>query len=230
MAGSHLSRLKSKNLLEAKKNFVKKNTYVKSIKLNKDNNYSSLIDSYYINEESLSFDEQLDFLNRQIKFIAPLVLMDGYKFKTPFLHKPYIDFMLSIDNKYRLDQSLYKKILINSFPKEFSYKTKLNFGLPLGVSENLVFLKKLEDKITRTLKLSKGKWVNYIDFDEKIRSKQDFKDIISYNILDLKKRDIIHWIDLENILNNHLSSKVNYSDALLVLASLEIHLKSGLKL
>jgi hypothetical protein len=42
--------------------------------------------------------------------------------------------------------------------------------------------------------------------------------------------NIIDWLDIEDMLKNYLSKKGNYADALIVLASLEIHLKSGLKL
>ncbi len=35
--------------------------------------------------------------------------------------------------------------------------------------------------------------------------------------------------DIEEILNNHLTNKANYADALIVLTSLEIHLKRGVK-
>lgn len=36
-------------------------------------------------------------------------------------------------------------------------------------------------------------------------------------------------IDMEEILDNHLFGKVNYSDALIVLTSLEVHFKCGMK-
>ena len=79
-------------------------------------------------------------------------------------------------------------------------------------------------------KLSGGKGINYLDFNEKIRTKKDLKDVIINNVMDLKQRNIIEWINIEEILNNHLTNKGNYADALIVLASLEIHLKNGLKI
>jgi len=230
LAGSHLSSIQSSNIEEAKHNFTKKNTYVKSIQLSQNDDFQNLIDIHCIDESKLTLDEQLDFQNRQTKFIAPIVLMDGYDLEAPFLYQPYIDFMLSVDNKYRADQNLYKKILLKTFPKEFSYKTKTNFGLPLGASNSRIFIKRVEDKILRTLRLSSGKGINYLDFNEKIRTKKDLREIISSNVLDLKRRDILGWIDIEQILNNHLSRKGEFADALIVLASLEIHLKSGLEL
>ena len=79
-------------------------------------------------------------------------------------------------------------------------------------------------------KLSGGKGINYLDFNEKIRTKKDLKDVIINNVMDLTQRNIIEWIDIEKVLNNHLANKGNYADALIVLASLEVHLKSGMKL
>ena len=79
-------------------------------------------------------------------------------------------------------------------------------------------------------KLSGGKGINYLDFNEKIRTKKDLKDVIINNVMDLKQRNIIEWINIEEILTNHLANKGDYADALIVLASLEIHLKSGMKI
>ncbi len=67
------------------------------------------------------------------------------------------------------------------------------------------------------------------DCNEKIRTKNDLSDVICSNVMDLKQRDILLWIDIEEILKNHLASKSNHADALIVLASLEVHLKSGFK-
>lgn len=214
----------------AKKKFIKKNKYVSSINLTNGLNFKDLIECDLIDKEYLTFDEQLDFQNRQVKYIAPHVLMHGYKYNTPFLYQPWLDFMLSVPNSLRKEQYLYKKILVNTFTKEFSYKTKTNYGLPLGVSRKIIFTKRVINKILRMTKLSSEKGINYLDFDDKIRTKKDLREIMSKNIRDLNSRNIIDWIDIEEILNNHLSKKRNYADALIVLASLEIHLKSGLKI
>lgn len=146
-----------------------------SIDLTNGLNFEDLIESKLIDKASLTLDEQLDFQNRQTKYIAPHVLMRGYEYKTPFLNQSWIDFMLSIPNSFRRDESLYRKILLNSFPKEFSYKTKTNFGLPLGASKNAIFAKRVVDKLLRMTKLSSGKGINYLDFNEKIRTKKDLK-------------------------------------------------------
>ena len=230
LAGSKLTNEPSTSLELAKKQFIKKNTYVRSMDLTNGIDFEGLVECDLIDEFSLTLDEQLDFQNRQTKYIAPHVLMRGYEYKTPFLNQSWIDFMLSIPNSFRRDESLYRKILLNSFPKEFSYKTKTNFGLPLGASKNAIFAKRVVDKLLRMTKLSSGKGINYLDFNEKIRTKKDLKDVIRTNVMDLKQRNIIEWIDIEEILNNHMLNRGNYADALIVLASLEIHLKNGLRI
>lgn len=209
-------------------NFINKNKYTRSINLDDLLN----IDHYLLDEIkiNLTMDEIYDFKNRQLKFIAPHVLMNGFDYKLPFLEKSFFDFMLSAPNKYRFNQFLYKEILLKFFPKEFSYKTKTNFGLPLKATKQRVFVKRVQDKISRTIGLGAPVNINYLDFNKKIREKEDLRKIISNNILDLKQRNIVDWIDIERILTTHLSGKGNHADALIVLASLEIHLKTGLKL
>lgn len=227
LAGSKLSNESSLSLDIAKMLFIKKNTFVTSIDLNNGVNFEELIESNLIDSSFLTLDEQLDFQNRQVKYIASHVLMKGYSHKTPFLYQPWVDYMLSLPNRYRINQILYKNILVHTFPNAFRYKTKTNYGLPLGASKNAVYTKRLIDKILRMTKMSKGKEVNYIDFNDKIRTKKDLKDVISNNVIDLNQRGIIDWVNIKDILDNHLSNKGNYADALIVLASLEFHLKSG---
>lgn len=210
--------------------FIKKNIYTKSVPLGKSDEVKALIGLPRVNNKLLTRHEAIDFENRQLKFIAPHVLMNGFDYKLPFLEKSFFDFMLSAPNKYRLNQLLYKEILLKLFPKEFSYKTKTNFGLPLKATKQRVLVKRVQDKISRTIGIGSPVTTNYLDFNKKIREKEDLRKIISNNILDLKQRNIVDWIDIERILTTHLSGKGNHADALIVLASLEIHLKTGLKL
>jgi len=65
---------------------------------------------------------------------------------------------------------------------------------------------------------------------KELLNRSDLKNIIHENIMDLKQRKIIDWIDIDSIWDRHINKKANYADALLVLASLEIHLKAGKKL
>lgn len=227
IAGSKLDS--SLNKGEEFTKFLKNNLYTKSLSFGELNELAEIVEPAILDNNVLTSLEEIDFINRQLKYIAPHVLMDGFDYKLPFLNKDFFDFMLSIPNKYREGQYLYKKILLHTFPKEFSLKTKTNLGLPLRASPARRFLKKVENKVAHIMRLE-NKSVNYLDFNYHIRNKPDLRAVISVNVMDLKKRDIVNWIDPEQILNAHISGKANHADALIVLASLEIHLKTGLKL
>jgi hypothetical protein len=229
--GRHTHINKADNWNQAILNSFHENQYTRSIKLSNCtyNNYFNLVDYDKNYEEVFEFEHVIDLMNRQIKFIAPHVLMKGLNYKTLF-NNDLSDFANSIPNKYRENQILYKEMFIKAYPELFSIRTKNSNGLSLNASKNAIFIKKVQDKVLRALKLSSAKGTNYLDFNEKIRTKKDLRDIISMNVMDLKSRNIIDWIDIELILKNHLSNKGDFADALIVLASLEIHLKSGLKL
>lgn len=175
---------------------------------------------------SITDFEILDYENRQLKFIAPHVLMKGFDYKTPFLNQDLFDFYLSIDNKYRENQYLYKEILIRKYPKLFSYPTKNSLGLPLNTSKAQVFTKKVYNKIKRKFKLGINENVNYLNFDLAIRENSELRNIIRESINDLNERKIVNWCNIVDIYENHIKSENDYGKALVLLASLEIHMKS----
>ena len=68
---------------------------VKSVDLRAKNaNLADLLEGEYMTKEDLTLDEQLDFRDRQMKFVAPHVLMKGFEYELPFLYQPWVDFML----------------------------------------------------------------------------------------------------------------------------------------
>lgn len=207
--------------------YVAVEQYQKELLMVKDKTLKSIMKNITIkNNEKLSKYEFLNYENRQLKFIAPHVLMNGFNYKTPFIYQPVFDFYNSIDNYYRVDQYLYKKILIEKFPGLFSLPSKNNLGLPISASETRVKLRNISYKIKRKFRY-KNINTNYLDFEHSIREKKDLKNIIKENIYDLKRRNIIDWMDIEDIYIKHIDKKGNYSKALMILASLEIHLKSS---
>lgn len=229
--GRHHHKKTATNWNDAILNSFAENQYVKSIKLaNCDyGDYIKLVEYDSELEKSFELEHIIDLMNRQVKYIAPHVLMNGLDYKVLF-NSELSSFANSIPDKYRDNQRLYKKMFIKAYPELFSIRTKSNFGLCLDATRQAIFLKRAQNKIFRTFGFSKNSDVNYLDFNEKIRNKKDLRGVVSSSVIDLKNRNIIDWINIESILNDHLSGKGNFSDALIVLASLEIHLKSGLRL
>ncbi len=72
--------------------------------------------------------------------------------------------------------------------------------------------------------------INYIDFGKRFESDPGFRSLLHENINDLHERKIIDWIDIQSVWKDHANKRVDCIDALLILASLEIHLKAGKKL
>lgn len=230
--GRHTHKVLSNDLIQGMNNFINENIFVSSIDMSicEKKDFYKYIDFDYSVENILQFEHIIDLLNRQIKFIAPHVLLKGFNYKT-LLDKELIDFSLSINESFHYNQNLYKKMFLKSFPELFSYPIKNNFGLPLNANKFSITYKKL--KLIFEKKTNKNfidPRINYIDFKNAILFKINFKELIYSNIMDLKKRNIIYWVDIDKIWNENCSKKIDHTNALLALASLEIHLKAGKKL
>jgi hypothetical protein len=198
-----------------------------------DENYFKFIDLDDSVKDKLILEHIIDLMNRQLKFIAPHVLMRGYNYRL-LLHKPLTDFALSVNNNLLEEQYLYKKMLSKEFPKLFSIPIKSNIGLPLNAGRARIMCQKLINKTKKITNIFITNFpnpnINYIDFDEGIRNRDDLKKIIYENIMDLKIRKVVDWVNIDEIWEKHQSKKYNHADALIVLASLEIHLKAGKKI
>lgn len=232
VTGGHLPNNISKTIFEVKKKYLKKFPYVTSINLTncEDNDFLDHINFDWIEKSKLSFEEQMLYQERVQKLTAPHVLMKGYRYNTPFINNAFMDFMFSIDDRYRRHQYLYRKMLVKTFPELFKLKTKTNYGLSLDASKLTVFFRRALNKGKRTANrfasLFVNQDINYLNFDVAIREKDDLNKIFYDNVMDLKHRNLIDWIDMDNIWMNHINKRRNHSDALIVLASLEIHLKA----
>jgi len=182
----------------------------------------------------LVLEHVIDLLNRQLKFIAPHVLINGFKYKLLFTNSDLSNFALSIDNIYLEDQYLYKKMFLKAFPNFFAFPTKTNFGLPLNANKLLIKARKsylkVKNIINNYFPIFINPNINYVDFNHMIRNNSGYQNIVYKNIMDLQARNIIDWINPEKIWVKFLNSKADLSKELLLLTSLEIHLKAGLKI
>ena len=182
----------------------------------------------------LSFEEQLDFRNRQMKYIAPQLLYPGYEYKTPFLYPAFFNFMLSLPDTYRRSQYLYGMMFLQHFPDIFLLRTKKTGGLPLKAGpirrKGRAIRIRMQREINKMLPVVVNPSINYLDFEWGLRRRSDLRNIVHDNIMDLKNRKLIDWIDFDALWNEHMEKKKAHGAALMILASIEIHLKAGLAL
>jgi hypothetical protein len=234
LAGSHYNPKVFFSIIEEKNRFIEENRFVKSIELKRIDHtqFYKMINVTKYSSNNLTIKEQIDFENRQLKYIAPHVLIKGFQYQLPFLDKSWVNFILSVDNNYRKNQYLYKKILLNAFPKAFECDSKSNYGFPISkklskLRKNIIRIhNKMRRVINQRWNIFVDPYINYMDYNNGIRERKDLYKIVYENINDLKKRDLLPWLDIDKIWSDHISCKKNYADALLVIASLEIHLKA----
>lgn len=234
LAGSHLRQKTATTWEEARLQFVHSNEFSSSQSLTPEeyNPEAVLPEDPIADVDILSAFEQIDFAVRQWCYIRPHVLLDSYEIQAPFLNSEWVKFILGIPDVYRQDQQVYKKILREAYPDLFSLPVKSNVGLPLDVSP----LRKHSKRVLELLKrmgrrfgvpgLGVDPQLNYIDVAASIRS-GSLRSVVRENLTDLQKRDLIPWVDIEAIWEEHQSGRVDHADALDVLTSLEIHLKAG---
>ncbi|WP_345853970.1 asparagine synthase-related protein [Shewanella algae] len=228
LAGSKLLTVPSKNILQAKRMYLIKNLFSEVEFLIPEDKILSYVQcDGEVSSEQLTLDEQIDFENRQFKYIEPHVLMGDFKHKLPFLDKNFCEFMLSVDNKYRVKQFLYESILLSAFPKLFNLPTKNKFGLPLSASKGAVKFRRFYNKLL-SFGTNNNLNTNYVDFCGKIRYDDDFQSLVRENIMQLEDKKIFEDSDvvLAEILDKHVSGKCNYTNSLLGLASLNININN----
>jgi hypothetical protein len=95
-------------------------------------------------EGILSYPDQLDFAIRQTKYTGTRRLRD-YTIRTPFLRRPWLDFMFGLPVQDRQQQHLYMEIQRQAFPRLFALPTTTFHGAALTASR----LSKVARRITR---------------------------------------------------------------------------------
>lgn len=183
-------------------------------------------------ESSLLYDDQLNLFARHACSFMPSLDINGQDFRVPYLDPDWVMFVLSMPHHYRY-QKLYAQVLARAFPTLLSLPTKKNRGLPMSASPWRVKLRRQLIKLWKAPRRLIPAWpwgtdpvLNYLDYEQLSRTKQDFRSMIDENIHDLARRKLIHWLDVEQIWRRHRRGIANHTDAVMQLASLELLLKA----
>lgn len=235
LSGSHLFNEDSKTWEQAKWRFLTRNLYSISVAITNPEFKSEncLPSEPFLDLGLVSYDEQLDFSFRQACLIRHIVMPRGYDYRAPLLHPDWISFILSVPRSYRTKQWLYEEVLKTAYPELLSLPTKKSYGLSLTAPRFSILARRtiLKANSLGRYFLPALPWavdprLNYIDFDRHLRESSNFQTLVKENLHDLKKRDVVGWIDLDAIWRRHQLSQANHADALLLLVSLEINLKA----
>jgi asparagine synthetase B (glutamine-hydrolysing) len=234
ITGAHLPPRPSKTWEQAKLWFSARNQFVRSLTLSLPGlDVTEGLPRSPLGDSCLCYDDQLDFGIRQQHYIKSVVLLHGYTYCTPYLCPEWLNFIVGVPRRFRIKQSLYKKILMTAHPHLFSLPVKNNFGLPLNTPRWRRLLRRggLCIKAAARRYVPGVNWpvspgLNYIDFDRDLRQRKDLQTVVYENIQDLKQRGIVDWVDIDALWRRHQNRQKNHADALTLLASLEINLKA----
>jgi len=234
LAGAHLPKVSAITQEVAKQKFLDKNTLTNRIvdlTRSDEEALCELVDFNTLDNSDVSYEEQLDFCNRQTKFIAPHLMLKGLRYEMPFLDPMLINFFLGIPDSMRRNETLYKQIVLRSCPELFSVGIKSNYGARINKTGLGVFRRRvvcrMRQELSRGTSAVTNPMTNYIDFERAIRERDDLRNIVHANLVDLDRRGIVDWVNAESLFNEHLNGSVDNTFALLILCSLEIHLKAG---
>jgi len=189
----------------------------------------------FCDSEILSFEDQLHFL-RQNLLTRNILFRKNYHYVTPFYDIDWIFFFSKVPTKFRVGYWLYIEILKSTYPQLFSLPVKNNFGFALDTfsfttypKRGLLKIKRITNASFPNLYLGVHPNINYIDFDEGLRERVNLRELIEKNLNELIDRNLITWMNIEDIWDLHQKRKANYADALLILTALELHMKAGIK-
>lgn len=236
IAGSHQPVVKARSYEEANLKVLQSDKFVKSVSLLslEESEINLEFKAKMNNDRQLSLEEQLEVYNRYPKYIGPNILFENLNFILPGFDKNLSNFYFSLPDHLRKKEIFYKEFLRREFSFLFDLPVKSLSGLSFSDSKYKVNFKKIKNKaiskINNLYPIITNPHTNYMDFNEGIRKRADLNAVVYNNILDLKKRNIVGWIDILGIYDRHMKRKGNHADALIVLSSLEIHLKAGKKL
>ncbi len=228
VAGSYLYDPPAASLLEAKRNHLKQRRLVTSVGLHRvtDDELVPYMAGGKQASELLTWDEQVLFDEAVAKFTVAHVLWKGFRYKTPLINSPWMDFMFGVPNRFRLHTQLMIDIGRAAFARLFELPSKNRIGHRFDTPEPVL---KATFWMNRARKLAHQfapsvNWPNsqYNDFNEAIRTSPDVRGIVRDAIEALKRRDICGWVDFDGIWQRHDRRLRNHADALIVLASLEL--------
>lgn len=186
-----------------------------------------LPDQPLVQASRLDYDDQLDLGIRQLSGIMPIVISSRYRQALPFLQEAWTRFILGIPREFRHRQRLYKRVLHRAWPEIFSVPIKNHYGARIDASRLRISANALSFKLVRRF-ASRFGWPssamrlaqNYIDVADAFRNRPDYRRLLVESVSALRDYDLIPWVPIDRICNEHRRGVRNHSQALLLFCGL----------
>jgi len=182
-------------------------------------------------DSALSYYEQLFAFLRYPCRLEPALLPAGFRFRTPFRHPAWVDFLLRAPRALRRGQRLYHAIAVRTNPALFALPAKNNLGLALSAPRWRVGLRRAHLKLGRAHAARfpgrarrPNPKLNTIDFDRALRVEGDVRRVVEESLQRLAERRVLDWLDPLALLQRHQARRANLGEALALLAAVELNL------
>ncbi|PWD98995.1 asparagine synthase-related protein [Marinilabilia rubra] len=231
IAGSHIGGELTKSLDEARERFFVKNQFLKgddNFYLSDSRQYASECLRYASPDHGfLTFEEPLDMMNRQDKYVAPHVMLNGFEHRAPFNDPALIKFFLGLTAEQKRNQKFFYEFLMWWKPSLFDLPVKGMMGYPLGVAEWKPKMRKKWLKLRHKMGLKKDPNINYFDLSNRFIDDPELKTMVKGQLVDLQRRQILDDFSPLKIWEEHQRRVMDHTQLIQGLFSLEIHLKAG---
>ncbi|SDY94017.1 Asparagine synthase [Modestobacter sp. DSM 44400] len=186
----------------------------------------------FVSDSLLSYPDQLDFAVRQTRYINTRYML-GYSVRTPFLSRPWLDFMLSVPVGYRYEQRLYMTIQRQAYPRLFKLPTTTfdGGGVPASplLRKVLVVQRRALRKTERMGWPSRPGGKPHSGANNAIRGshrhRTDIRELILKNLDDLANRGVVTGLESDAIAQAMVERRIS-DTRISVLLGLELNLKA----
>ncbi len=223
LAGSHFPDDKDKTLDLGREYFIAKNRYNKT-GVEIANEEFLFQDIWFYESSVMTPAEQMDLFIRQRNFILPLFRYGRRKCVHPFTERKWINFWISLDLKHRCGLSLYKKMIIRSFPEAFSLPVKNNGGYKLTASRVRTLssvVRRGIQKVSRHFATSGASHVrpgvNYLDYELAFCSHCDLQEVTTVLLSRIEREEHLQHLEPMRLFHEHQAGEANHERALLAL-------------
>jgi hypothetical protein len=176
-------------------------------------------------------ERQFEFGVRQVDYLRPLVLVNGFEFKTPYTSKQWVNFMGRVPRKWLYGKYLFSRIVVVGYEKMARMPAILTAGMPLTSSKRRVFVGKVLARANRRLDPRNvyhcHPRTNYVDWGEALRRKGTLQETVCVTLESLGERGLVSKQDIARWWTDHLERRANNTTLLMNLSSLELLVQAG---
>lgn len=151
---------------------------------------------------------------------------NGARVIAPFADSAWGGYWLAAPRKVRKGQNLYVEMLNLKFPKLFSLPGKINYGTRWshGVHAMIqkwvyIFRSQMQARAPQ-FGIRSSLMANYLDYNEMFRNREDYQATLGTAFEYLRDNQVVPWLDLDMLWEEHMRRRKDHGDAFCVLLGL----------